>query len=47
MDKNKKEDSTKYGEFVTSYFKWRTLDEQKKVANYLENITDEDNKEKE
>ena len=43
-DKDKKEigeDSTKYGEFISSYFAWKTLDEQKKIADKLANITDE------
>ena len=37
MDKNKskecreKEDTTKYGEFISSFFSWMTLDEQKKI----------------
>ena len=35
------EDATKYGEFVSSYFAWIPLSEQKEVANKLENITDE------
>ena len=34
-----KEDATKYGEFVSSYFGWITLDQQKKKANELENST--------
>ena len=33
------EDVTKYGEFVSSYFAWLTLDRQKKTAKKLENIT--------
>ena len=33
------EDATKYGEFISSYFAWKTLDEQKQIANDLENIT--------
>ena len=33
------EDTTKYGEFVSSYFAWLTLDRQKKTAKRLENIT--------
>ena len=33
------EDSTKYGEFVSSYFAWLTLEGQKKRANHLENMT--------
>ena len=42
MKKNKKEkeDATKYGEFVSSYFAWKTLDEQKEISNKLANITD-------
>ena len=32
------EDTTKYGEFVSSYFAWLTLDRQKKTAKKLENI---------
>lgn len=46
MDKkNKKEtkdiyeDTTKYGEFVSSYFGWTTLEKQKQRAEELENIT--------
>ena len=38
------EDATKYGEFISSYFAWKTLDEQKKIADKLSNIT-EDKKE--
>lgn len=34
------EDATKYGEFVSSYFAWIPLSEQKEIANRLENITD-------
>lgn len=34
------EDATKYGEFVSSYFAWIPLSEQKETANKLENITD-------
>ena len=46
-DKNKKdknimeEDASKYGEFISSYFAWKTLDEQKNIANKLADITDE------
>lgn len=36
------EDTTKYGEFVSSYFAWLTLDRQKKTAKKLENITKKD-----
>ncbi len=34
------EDVTKYGEFVSSYFAWLTLEHQKKQAKEMENITD-------
>lgn len=34
------EDITKYGEFVSSYFAWLTLDKQKKKADEMENMTD-------
>ena len=45
-DKNKKwrrndEDSTKYGEFISSYFAWKTLDEQKDIADKLADITED------
>lgn len=33
------EDATKYGEFVSSYFAWLTLDRQKKKAKDMENMT--------
>ena len=33
------EDATKYGEFISSYFAWITLPEQKDKAKKLENIT--------
>ena len=33
------EDSTKYGEFVCSYFAWVSLPEQKEKAEELQNIT--------
>lgn len=41
MDEKKKfdEDTTKYGEFISSFFSWKTLDEQKEIAKKLENIT--------
>ena len=41
------EDSTKYGEFVSSYFAWIPLPEQKEKAKRLENITKKGNEEKE
>lgn len=33
------EDSTKYGEFISSFFAWKTLDEQKDIAEQLADIT--------
>lgn len=33
------EDTTKYGEFITSYFAWVPLPEQKEKVEKLENIT--------
>lgn len=33
------EDATKYGEFISSYFAWISLPEQKQKAEELENIT--------
>lgn len=33
------EDSTKYGEFVSSYFAWVSLPEQKEKVEELEDIT--------
>jgi len=36
------EDATKYGEFISSFFAWKTLDEQKEIADQLANITDEE-----
>jgi hypothetical protein len=34
-----KEDKTKYGEFISSYFAWQTLENQKEIVDKLENIT--------
>ena len=42
FDKEKKkmvEDSTKYGEFIASYFGWVGLEKQKEEVEKLENIT--------
>lgn len=33
------EDVTKYGEFVSSYFAWLTLEHQKQNAKNMENMT--------
>ena len=38
-DLDEGEDSTKYGEFVTSYFAWVPLSQQKEKVKKLENIT--------
>ena len=38
-EKREKEDSTKYGEFIPSYFSWLTLKEQKANAERLSEIT--------
>ena len=35
-----KEDATKYGEFISSYFAWVSLPEQKNIVDKLENITE-------
>lgn len=35
------EDSTKYGEFIASYFAWISLPEQKQKAKELDNMTKE------
>lgn len=40
------EDSTKYGEFISSYFAWLSLPDQKEKARKLENITDIKDKDK-
>ena len=37
--KKEKEDATKYGEFVSSYFGWVSMEKQKDRAEELENIT--------
>ncbi len=40
------EDGTKYGEFVSSYFAWISLPEQKEKAKKLQNMTkNKENKE--
>ena len=41
-DIKEKEDATKYGEFISSFFSWITLDKQKERAKDLENITKKD-----
>lgn len=34
------EDATKYGEFITSYFAWVSLPEQKEKAQKLQKMTE-------
>ncbi len=36
------EDSTEYGEFIATFDAWMTPEEQKRRANYLENLTRQD-----
>lgn len=38
-DEDEIEDSTKYGEFVSSYFAWLTLEGQKERAKELDKMT--------
>ena len=40
------EDSTKYGEFVSSFFSWIGLKEQKERTKDLENMTNKKGEEK-
>lgn len=40
------EDNTKYGEFVSSYFAWIPLPEQKEKAKELQNMTKNDKKQR-
>lgn len=39
------EDSTKNGEFISSFFGWETLENQKEIVEKLQNITKEKNRE--
>ncbi len=39
-----KEDATKYGEFVSSYFAWLTLEQQKENAEDLAEMTKKEDK---
>ena len=41
------EDSTKYGEFISSYFSWISLPQQKKNVEKLEKITKNEKNNKE
>lgn len=36
---HEREDATKYGEFVSSYFAWLTLEKQKENAKAMEEMT--------
>lgn len=38
-EQSKKDDTTKYGEFVCSAFRWLPLEKQKEQAEKLANIT--------
>lgn len=38
-EKEKIQDTTKYGEFIPSYFAWLTLEKQKEIADKLSDIT--------
>ncbi len=40
------EDNTKYGEFISSYFAWVSLPEQKQKAEKLQNMTKKEDKKK-
>lgn len=40
------EDTTKYGEFVSSYFAWISLPEQKEKAEKMQNMTKKEDKKK-
>lgn len=43
-EQKEKEDATKYGEFISSYFGWTTLKKQKQRAEELEDITKKESK---
>lgn len=45
MEKDKKKNVTKYGEFVPTFHAWIGLDEQKEIVRRLENIGKKDKKE--
>ena len=40
------EDATKYGEFISSYFAWVSLPDQKEKVEKLENVTKKEKKNK-
>ena len=41
--KEQKPEDVEYGEFISSYFAWKSLEEQKRIADKLANITKDDN----
>lgn len=41
-NRNIYEDTTEYGEFISSFDNWITLEEQKRNAEYLANLEKED-----
>lgn len=43
-DDDELEDTTKYGEFVSSYFAWLTLDGQKEKTAKMEEMTKKNSK---
>lgn len=45
-EKEKKENTTKYGEFITSYFEWLPIEKQKEKAKEMDEMTKEGRKEK-
>lgn len=44
MQEKSRKNVTKYGEFIPTYYAWVGLDNQKKVVERLENITDKNKK---
>ena len=45
MEEKRKEDTTKYGEFVCSAYQWLPIEKQKEQAEKLNKITKKDTKE--
>ena len=45
-NKTENEDATKYGEFISSFFSWNTLEGQKEKVEKLEKITSKENKDR-
>ena len=44
MDEEKEENTTKYGEFVCSFYQWLPIEKQKEQAKKLSNLTKEGKK---